>query len=98
MWMLLHVDHFKYYNDNHGHDTGDLVLQAVVNAFREHIRSDDLLFRIGGDEFVVLLKSLSTDSRERVMELIRLINEKLSSGADGMPCLTSRCGCAIYRA
>ena len=94
--IIADVDHFKYYNDNHGHDTGDLVLQAVVNAFREHIRSDDLLFRIGGDEFVVLLKSLSTDSRERVMELIRLINEKLSSGADGMPCLTISAGIA-YR-
>lgn len=92
--IIADVDHFKFYNDNHGHDTGDLVLQAVVSAFREHIRSDDLLFRIGGDEFVVLLKFLSTDSRERVLDIIRRINEKLSAGAGGMPCLTISAGIA----
>ena len=95
--IIADVDHFKYYNDNHGHDTGDRVLQAVAGAIREHVRSDDLVFRIGGDEFVVLLKSLSTDSRERVLDIVRRINGKLSAGTGGMPCLTISAGIAYKK-
>ena len=95
--IIADVDHFKSYNDNHGHDTGDRVLQAVANAIREHVRSDDLVFRIGGDEFVVLLKSLSTDSRERVLDIVRRINGKLSAGTGGMPCLTISAGIAYKK-
>ena len=95
--IIADVDHFKYYNDNHGHDTGDRVLQAVAGAIREHVRSDDLVFRIGGDEFVVLLKALSTDSRERVLDIVRQINGKLSAGTGGMPCLTISAGIAYKK-
>jgi diguanylate cyclase (GGDEF)-like protein len=56
--ILLDIDHFKQVNDVHGHLTGDAVLKEFVDRIRERIRDSDLLFRWGGDEFVVLATSV----------------------------------------
>lgn len=53
--ILLDIDHFKAINDNHGHPAGDAVLIAVAEALANHVRPDDLVGRIGGEEFAVLL-------------------------------------------
>jgi len=55
--VLLDIDHFKLINDRHGHQTGDAVLRELVTAIRTGIRTADLLFRWGGEEFVVLATS-----------------------------------------
>lgn len=55
--VLLDIDHFKQINDRHGHQAGDAVLRELVSAIRAGIRSADLLFRWGGEEFVVLATS-----------------------------------------
>ena len=52
---LFDIDHFKDLNDTFGHDVGDDVLRHIVTQWRERLRHSDLLVRIGGDEFVVLL-------------------------------------------
>ena len=93
--IIADVDHFKIYNDNHGHDTGDRVLQAVARAIREHVRPEDLIYRIGGDEFVILLKNASRADADRLLDRITRINEKLSAGEDGVPCLTISAGIAF---
>jgi len=49
------VDHFKDINDTHGHLAGDMVLQCVAGAIRSHVREGDVIGRMGGDEFAVLL-------------------------------------------
>ncbi len=51
----LDLDFFKLVNDNHGHQKGDAVLRQVANVFRQAIRSTDLLVRIGGDEFLLVM-------------------------------------------
>lgn len=56
--MYLDLDRFKLINDTMGHDTGDLLLQEVARRLKLSIRSDDLVARMGGDEFVVLLPNL----------------------------------------
>lgn len=56
--ILLDIDHFKQVNDVHGHLTGDAVLREIVGRIRERIRDSDVLFRWGGDEFVVLATSV----------------------------------------
>lgn len=56
--MFLDLDYFKYVNDAHGHDTGDILLKQVVHRIRNVIRSTDKLFRIGGDEFVIFFNNL----------------------------------------
>ncbi len=53
--LMLDIDHFKRVNDTWGHPAGDAALVAVANALRENVRPDDLVGRIGGEEFAVLL-------------------------------------------
>lgn len=64
--ILLDVDFFKEINDTYGHPTGDLCLQALAHCVQESIRSSDMVFRVGGEEFLVLL---SQSSREGAMQL-----------------------------
>ncbi len=56
------LDHFKQVNDTHGHAEGDRVLQKVAEVMRETIRSSDLLVRMGGDEFLLVLPATSLDA------------------------------------
>jgi diguanylate cyclase (GGDEF)-like protein len=53
--IMLDVDHLKQINDHDGHEAGDDAIRAVANAIRARIRADDLLFRWGGDEFLVVV-------------------------------------------
>ncbi|RZF87947.1 EAL domain-containing protein [Pseudoalteromonas sp. CO325X] len=54
--IYIDLDHFKIINDSKGHQEGDVVLKEVANLFQEHIGDSHLVFRIGGDEFAILLK------------------------------------------
>lgn len=53
--VIVDVDHFKRFNDNYGHATGDVVLQAVGNSVSKHLRAGDLAGRYGGEEFLLVL-------------------------------------------
>lgn len=57
--MFIDLDYFKSINDTYGHDTGDEVLKAVTRTLLENIRYDDMLSRVGGDEFIILLNELN---------------------------------------
>ncbi len=80
------IDNLKSINDQFGHASGDTAIRACATALRSHIRADDLLFRWGGDEFLVLLLGVSElDARKRlsgVNDLLRDIN--LPGGAGTM--------------
>lgn len=69
--LLLDIDHFKSVNDRYGHSVGDAVLRKVVGVISERIRSVDMLFRIGGEEFVVMLAEADSDIALRVAEELR---------------------------
>lgn len=69
--LFLDIDHFKAINDNHGHDCGDITLAAVAKAIKKSMRNSDVLFRYGGEEFVVLLSETDLAGAEIVAERIR---------------------------
>jgi diguanylate cyclase (GGDEF)-like protein len=66
--MMLDVDHFKAINDRFGHAGGDLALKHLVSALAAGIRRGDLLGRLGGEEFAILLPKVAPDEAERFAE------------------------------
>ncbi|MEO8671463.1 MAG: GGDEF domain-containing protein [Tahibacter sp.] len=69
--LLLDADHFKRINDEHGHDVGDSALRELVNAVRAQLRPGDLIGRLGGEEFLVVLTATSSEESLRVAERLR---------------------------
>jgi diguanylate cyclase (GGDEF)-like protein len=65
------VDHFKAVNDSYGHDRGDLVLQELAYRLRKTLRTYDLVYRLGGEEFLVLLPGFDTDAARAMAERMR---------------------------
>jgi diguanylate cyclase (GGDEF)-like protein len=74
--ILFDIDHFKSVNDAYGHDTGDQVLTGVASAMRSATRSDDLVARLGGEEFAVLMLGASPlHAQHLAAELAALLND-----------------------
>jgi diguanylate cyclase len=69
--VLLDLDHFKRVNDSWGHPAGDAVLRHVAALANTTVRSTDLVGRLGGEEFIVLLPNTSIDLGRRIAEKIR---------------------------
>jgi len=88
--MFLDLDKFKPINDNHGHSVGDQLLIMVADRIRSCLRQSDSATRIGGDEFVVLLSTISAENNAvMIAEKIRkVLNQPFD--IDGLPCITQR--------
>jgi diguanylate cyclase (GGDEF)-like protein len=71
MLMALDIDHFKQVNDTHGHAVGDEVLRGLVATLHLRLRPSDRLFRIGGEEFVLLLPRITPADAMRLAEDLR---------------------------
>ena len=69
--ILIDIDHFKQLNDTYGHLAGDQFLQRVATTLQETIRGDDLLFRWGGEEFLILLSDCNLGHAAQLAERIR---------------------------
>src|SRR5262249_50781602 len=69
--LLLDIDHFKAFNDRFGHTTGDQMLKLVAHVARQNTKGRDLVARIGGEEFAVLLPQTTLQQAIGVAERIR---------------------------
>lgn len=83
--LVLDVDHFKSINDRYGHAYGDEALKAVVSCVTATLRNVDGLYRLGGEEFVVLLNNTDAEACHLVAERIRQSIEHLQFQIDGQP-------------
>jgi diguanylate cyclase (GGDEF)-like protein len=63
--LLLDLDHFKTINDDHGHAAGDAVLVAIADRLRTSVRAEDAVVRMGGEEFLVVLRDIADETRLR---------------------------------
>lgn len=68
--VMIDIDHFKVINDQYGHDVGDDVINQVVRVLNHNTRADDRLFRLGGDEFLLLFHGIDQYSVQSIMTLI----------------------------
>ncbi|HEX5781875.1 MAG TPA: diguanylate cyclase [Solirubrobacteraceae bacterium] len=68
---VIDVDHFKAVNDTHGHAAGDKVLADVAHALREHMRAEDQLGRLGGEEFLALLGDTGVETASAALDKLR---------------------------
>ena len=69
--LVLDIDHFKRVHDTHGHASGDLVLKAVANALLDCVRPMDMVARIGGEEFAIVMPNCPANFGEAVAERVR---------------------------
>ncbi|MCR5329567.1 MAG: diguanylate cyclase [Lachnospiraceae bacterium] len=77
--MIIDLDSFKLVNDIYGHDMGDKVLNSFGDLLRNNTRSEDVIGRIGGDEFIVFLRH--TDDEGDIQRIVARINEQVMSEA-----------------
>lgn len=69
--LMVDVDHFKRFNDNYGHDAGDLVLKTMGGLLKKHFRKTDLPCRLGGEEFLVILPECDAEAANMLAETLR---------------------------
>ena len=93
---LIDVDHFKAYNDEHGHLEGDRMLVAVAAALVANSRSHDLVARYGGDEFAVILPETPRDGAVQFAEKTRELLESSNLGGGERADLTISAGVAAF--
>lgn len=104
---IVDIDHFKNYNDTHGHLAGDEVLRACAAAWDESLRGEDAIVRFGGEEFLVLLPRTDAEEAGEIIERLRTRTPMGQTCSAGLACwdfsesiddLLSRADQALYLA
>lgn len=83
--MMVDIDHFKKLNDRHGHAVGDTALRVFAQAAQSHLRAHDMLGRLGGEEFAVLMPATNLADALEVAERLRMAVAAAQLDADGAP-------------
>jgi diguanylate cyclase (GGDEF)-like protein/PAS domain S-box-containing protein len=96
--VMIDIDHFKHYNDNYGHDAGDIVLQKLGSFLQQHIRGSDIACRYGGEEFTLILPEVSLETLQERAETIRVEVQhlKLQHHYQDLGQITLSLGLAIF--
>jgi diguanylate cyclase (GGDEF)-like protein len=96
--VSIDVDHFKKFNDNHGHDAGDMVLRAVGSTMVQQCDGDEVACRQGGEEFMLVLPDVSKDEAFNRAEKLRKSIEEIvvRYGEKNLPKITISIGLAHF--
>lgn len=96
--LAFDIDHFKKYNDEHGHDGGDAVLKCLSDVLRDFFRPEDSVFRSGGEEFITLLPGTSVSDAVSRAEALRteIASTKVTYNGTILPAVTVSIGVASY--
>jgi diguanylate cyclase (GGDEF)-like protein/PAS domain S-box-containing protein len=104
---IVDIDHFKAYNDAHGHLAGDGMLRDCAEAWDSELRGEDIIVRYGGEEFLVLLPGASLDQAADTVERLRAVTPDGQTCSAGLACwdfiesvedLLERADMALYAA
>jgi diguanylate cyclase (GGDEF)-like protein/PAS domain S-box-containing protein len=104
---MLDVDHFKQYNDSHGHQAGDGLLREIAQSWRAQLRAGDILARYGGEEFALLFSGHPVESSEMILQRVRAATPGRQTCSAGLAAfngsetaeqLISRSDAALYEA
>jgi diguanylate cyclase len=99
--LILDIDHFKKFNDTHGHIVGDEVLKFVAKNVQKTVRGNDILARIGGEEFAIILPNTPLLGAVTVAENARAAISRLKlerkGGTEKLETITVSIGAAQYR-
>ncbi|KQN52640.1 hypothetical protein ASE98_21185 [Pseudomonas sp. Leaf48] len=96
--LMLDIDHFKRINDSYGHGVGDDMLKAVAASIKHQLRNVDMVFRYGGEEFLILLSNTTRESAAMVGERLRFAIEAEHYLAEGNSIeLTVSLGCSTLQ-
>ncbi len=95
--LFLDIDNFKFINDSLGHSEGDALLQAVAERLTRSIREDDIVSRLGGDEFTLLLKGINDEHGAAAIaqKIMNATSHPVALGAQDL-CITSSIGICLY--
>ena len=83
---MIDIDHFKRFNDEFGHKTGDITLQKVASVLRAALREEDFVYRYGGEEFTVVVEDATREEALKRLERVRVTVERTPlTGDSGQP-------------
>lgn len=78
--IMIDIDHFKKINDTYGHDNGDRILEQIAEILISQIRAGDFVFRLGGEEFLVIISDIK-------QYIVNNVAEKIRSVVENTPCI-----------
>ncbi len=94
--LCFDLDNFKYINDTFGHNIGDRALINLAKLLKKNIKSDDKIFRLGGEEFLAVLHDISIEEAKHLAEIIRSQIEQANL-INNNHIVTSSVGMAVYK-
>jgi diguanylate cyclase (GGDEF)-like protein/PAS domain S-box-containing protein len=95
--VVLDLDRFKAVNDSHGHAAGDAVLQTIAEVLRRRLRSTDLIARVGGDEFALMINHVDGEAALRTVdELLEQIRDRIATMHGAAARVTVSAGIATF--
>ena len=96
-FAMIDLDYFKSVNDTYGHGAGDLVILSIARLLEQRLRSTDVIGRMGGEEFAIIMPNTTTDSAYQVIEEIRRkFSNMCHESAAGLFHVTFSCGLASF--